>query len=630
MLIKVIGDHPLARNEDGSLKNVKANAFPTENVIISGPGTHGDLLLDYMNKAYGKYDEDLEDRLIDTLVPLHMRKDTVLIRPEKIDLAFEADELLQEIISKEKIKFLGVLDPRVRDAIKKRGELWRINYLPKTVEEMKEMIKGAKGSIGCRPIYYHSMETGIRWLTFEEFEKLGELDNKELARHLQEINKYCCDINSCGNNEIRFFMAEDSFNLNEYKDDDFTGWDGKKIRFYYEALKSKFWCSVKSEFRKDELENEEWRKAMFSRLIGEHDEEISEEDLLGLGCEFYMHIQWLPGARIENGEVIFDSIFSKVMPEEEKIYDEKVRSIILNFRREHDDIEYINVGRVIGSLSKRETMPGRREVYIVSFKVEGEEKERKRMIRLQKFGAVERLQSGEEKDVYKAFWYADEYKRYTLDRWNACEQLGMKLLPITTDDIYETIDGVEVPLIYFERDYIDGIATDKIPASRFENKEYAARFAKLLGEAAVVSMVTGRADNNKVIHFDDGDEVIIEEEGLPVDLINAENTSSFGDYTTALSGFTEAYAMPVINRKELVSDIRKFARDYVKALVDRFTELQKEYRDYQGAFDSLFKDRIYDKKGSIAYRWEKVLERLNTTDPIRLGEKIMAEIDSHI
>lgn len=637
MPVKLIGEHPLAKDEDGKLVNSIGDVFPAENTVITGPGIHDTLFLDYMDhveeehkrqgKPFTKEERDsLEDRLC-PFVRLHMKKDSVLIRTDcGMDMAFRADEVLQQIAPKEKIKFMGVLNESVRRSVKKRGELWRINTLPKTVEEMKQEISESKTALAGRA--YHG-ETGERYITYEEFEKLGELDIKELARTLNEIKRYSCIKSSCGVSELRFFMA-DKFNLGEYKDEDFTKWDEARLRVHYDGLKSKFWSSVKAEFRKEDLENEEFRKAMFSRLIGVHDDEISEEVLLGLSSEFYMHIQWLPGARIEHGEVIFDSVFEKEMPDEQKIYDEKVKDIILNLRREHgNSMEYINVGRIIGSSSKREKMPGRREVYIAVIKVKGKRKEKVKIIRMQKWNAVEYLQSGEETDIYKAICRAYDYERYILDRINGCRQLGMDLSEsIIPDEVIETIKNVPTPIIYYVRDYIYGIASDKIPASKLEKKEYALRFARLLGAAAAPNIILGRVSDGKVL-FDDGDEVVIEgRKGFPSKIKIGDMTSSFADYTTPLEKFAEDYAQPVVKRAGIAPDIEKFAEAYASAFVKRFKEIQKEYRDHKRAFNSLF-NRIYDT-GSFAFRWQKVLERLDNTDADALGNLIMDYIRKEI
>ena len=48
---------------------------------------------------------------------------------------------------------------------------------------------------------------------------------------------------------------------------------------------------------------------MYAALIGEDEKTASEESLLGLSSEFFMQIEWLPGGRIEEGELIFDTVF---------------------------------------------------------------------------------------------------------------------------------------------------------------------------------------------------------------------------------------------------------------------------------------------------------------------------------
>ena len=79
-------------------------------------------------------------------VDLIMEDDTVLIRPDpdNMQLMFRADELLQELVPKHQVKFLLVRNEKVRTAIKQRGEYWRISPLPKTPDEMKQMIAASK------------------------------------------------------------------------------------------------------------------------------------------------------------------------------------------------------------------------------------------------------------------------------------------------------------------------------------------------------------------------------------------------------------------------------------------------------------------------------------------------------
>jgi hypothetical protein len=47
---------------------------------------------------------------------------------------------------------------------------------------------------------------------------------------------------------------------------------------------------------------------------------------------------------------------------------------------------------------------------------------------------------------------------------------------------------------------------------------------------------------------------------------------------------------------------------------------------HRRAFRSLFRHRKYDDKGCFANRWEKVLNRLETVEPRRLGDQLRALI----
>ena len=216
---------------------------------------------------------------------------------------------------------------------------------------------------------------------------------------------------------------------------------------------------------------------MFAALLAQRDETISEETFLGLSSEFYMQIEWLPGGRIEEGELVLDPIFDEFernpnSPELRILCDDKARGFIFNFVREFGDLEYVNIGRIIGSLSQRPSAAGRRDVYVAEIKQEGTPQPFVRILRMQKWGIREHLE--ENKDLLRAIMEAEEYTDYILDRRLGCRQLGMNLPPrIVTRKISERYRGArheyEGQMIwstYFERDYIVGIATDKIPRLR--------------------------------------------------------------------------------------------------------------------------------------------------------------------
>lgn len=640
---RIIGDHPLAKDGCGRLKSRIGTVFPSDGTIVTLPGIHATQrqayldALDRHRQAEGLAPLTPEQRAAewDSAVDLIMENDTILIRPDpdKMALAFKADETLQELVSKQKVKFLNVLNRKVHEAIKRRGECWRISPLPKSPSEMKQMILRSRIGINCNEIYYFSPTTGTRLLTYHEFARLAALDDDALRRQLEEIKVFAFRCNSQAYPEISFFAVDKSFSKDSFSPYEFTGSSSEQLRADYEALRQQFCAAVAPPLQVDDVENVEWRNAMFAALLGQEDVTVSEETLLGLSSEFYMQVDWLPGARIEEGELLFDSVFEerieRMDPEQVRQWVEKSRGFIFNLIREYGDLEYVNIGRVIGSLSYRPPYYGRRDVYVAQIKQRESEKEILKIIRMQKWGVRERLDEG--RSLLEAIIQSEEYTEYVLDRRLGCRQLGMNLPPRTiarkmTERYFgrcKEYAGMTIWTPYFERDYVYGIATDKMPNRRLENHQFALRFARLLGAAAAPNMIVGRCDLEGHVVFDDGDEVVVEDsQGMPAEIVVADHTATFTNYTQDLRCFAAAYATPVNRRARYVPDPQAFFDAYVESFVERFYHIQQEYRKRKRAFDTLFKHRPRDPAGSFAYRWEQTLERLNRTDPQELAELI--------
>jgi hypothetical protein len=177
---------------------------------------------------------------------------------------------------------------------------------------------------------------------------------------------------------------------------------------------------------------------------------------------------------------------------------------------------------------------------------------------------------------------------------------------------------------YFERAYIRGAATDKVPPGRFADEAFWRAFARLLGAAAAPNVIVGRCTiANQTVLFDDGDEVLIEgPDGTPSQIIVADQTGTFVDFARELAVTTPPYADPINRRIEILPEPAEFARIYLDAFLESFLSIQQKYRMRRRAFDTLFHNRPYDEKGSFAYRWEQVLKRLDRTDPRELQEVI--------
>ena len=647
MLPRIIGEHPLAKDAHGKLKSRIATVFPYSNTIVTLPGIHATQRRGYID-LLSRQRQDLgleplsaeeESEEWNNSVDLIMENDTIQIRPDpdNMGLAFLADELLQQVTPKHKIRFLLACNEKVRAAVKQRGECWRVSPLPKTQREMSRMIDDSRIAIRGEELYYYSKATGTRFLTYQEFGRLETMPEPTLRGHLQEIREYSAGINRHGRPEIAFFMADRSFSKTNFAAHDFASLDGSALRDVYQSLRQAFRDAVAPEFQHDVADQLEWRNSMYAALIGQDETEMSEESLLGLSSEFFMQIEWLPGGRIEDGELIFDPAFEMAdelnEPDLQRLCDEKCRGFTYNFVREFGDLEYVNIGRVIGSLSHRGMTPGRRDVYIAQIKQRGIKDEIIKIIRMQKWGIREHLDDG--KRLLDAIIQAEEYTEYILDRRLGCRQLGMNLPPHTTAKrIGERYTGsasdmynAQIWSPYFERDYIRGMATDKIPPQRLANPEFANGLARLLGHAAAPNLIVGRCHGDGRVVFDDGDEVVIEDDaGMPAEIVVADQMGTFANYWTELDHYAAEYAEPVNRRLPILSNPEEFTELYIEGFVIRLSKIQLEYKRRKRGFDALFKHRPRDEGGSFAYRWERVLDRLRRADPRHLGDLIRSHI----
>jgi len=642
--LRIVGERPFSKDVHGKSVSRIASLFPHAGTMVTLPGIHATQRLAYVDllnrqraeRGLPKLTREEEDAETAKSVDLIMEDDAILIRPDpdNMPLAFKADELLQQLVPKHKVKFLHVRNQKVHDAIKRRGECWRVTPLPKSPHEMKQMIMASRIGIHGEEVYYYSKATGTRFLTCQEFEGLARLGDSRLRGHLAEIREFSAKTNLRGKPEVAFFMADKSFSKADFAACDFSSLPPEQVRAVHRQIGERFRSAVRAEVRRDDPDSLEWRNAMCAALLGHDEEVVSEETLLGMSSEFFMQIQWLPGGRIEEGELIFDPIFDEGIapgrdPQLQRLCDEKSRGFIYNVVREYGDLEYVNIGRVIGSLSRRPPTRGRREVYIAQVKQRDTQKEFLSIIRMQKWGVREHLDEG--KDLLEAIVESEEYTEYVLDRRLGCRQLGMNVpTRVTAKKIIETYSGkhrryqgISIWTPYFERDYIPGVATDKIPNHRFKSDAFASEYARLLGAAAALNVVVGRCDSEGHVLFDDGDEVVLEnEQGMPAEIIVADQTGTFADYRRELQEVAAQYAEPINRRADHVSDPRRFAGLYLDAFVERFSSIQQEYRRRKRAFDTLFKHRTRDEAGSFAYRWEKVLERLSRADPRELADLI--------
>ena len=378
MQLELIGPHPFAQNEAGAQVTRIGTLFPAYGALWTQlPGVHALQRLGFIERVNARraaqglppLSLEEEEQLTAASVDLIFEPDHILIRPdpERMDLAFVADELLQTLVSKRQVKFLSVADRRVRQAIKHRGEWWRLSAIPKSREAKQRMVFSSKVGIHGLPIYYYNRLTGTRWLTCQEFENLNKLDDVSLARHLQEIADHSLLRNRLGRPEVDFFAADlRRFGARQFAGLVYAQLAPEPLRAQFEQLRDHFRSAVHEAFRTDDCHNKAWCERILSTLFLEGNETQTDRSLSGLSPEFHLQIEWLPGGRFEEGEFLFDPIFDEAAdhPEDAELQhlcDPRAKGIIFNLIREYGDLEYVNVGCVPESLSlDRPQKQGRR------------------------------------------------------------------------------------------------------------------------------------------------------------------------------------------------------------------------------------------------------------------------------
>ena len=642
--MKLIGEPIFAKDAEGRLASRIGTIFLRTPGLVTKKGVHAMqriAWLDALNEereaaGLAAMTEAEEDAEIAESVDLVFTDTLVLVRPnpDRMDLALRADEELQKLVSKRCIRYLNTSSAKVRAALRERGENWRMARQPISQDDMANLIRNSRVPVGERPIYYYNQLSGTRFITAGTYSEIENLPPDAFRRQIVEAVKGLNSRNRTGHPEVDLFPASTPIEvktaLKSLKPDEM---DDAALKDFCFRVSREWRMALPPDLREESVENFEWRNEMCHELTrGPNETSAAEQELVaGIAPEFYRQIEWLPGARIDNGEVMFDAVYDEAArtqdPEILAICDNRVKSLLFNATRLFGSLDYINIGRIVHSLARHPELGSRRgNVYIMQYREFGAPAAKVLMIRLQKWGVAERLDEG--KSLLQSIVETDEYSDYILDRRLMCRQLGMRL-PHRLGYGHFTekyrgnneYNGVAVRTAYFVRSYVPGIASDKVPPAKFRNPAFALRFATLMGEAAALDMVVGRrSTQTRALVFDQNYEVVVlGEDGLPAEIRITDHAGSFTDYESGLDALAPDYASVVVRRKAFVADFNAFAAAYVSGFRHRLAETQVAYRTRRKAFDNLFIDRPYDTNGSGAYRWACALRRLDACDPARVA-----------
>lgn len=643
--MKIIGEKIFAKDAEGRLLSRIGTIFFRTPGLVTVRGSHAMQRLVWLQELAKEreltpVEEDAE--LADS-VDLIFTENHVLIRPdpERMDLAFKADEELQKMTSKRRIRYLNTNSIKVRAALRERGENWRMSRHPLSQEDFYDLIEGSKVSIGEGTIYYYNRASGTRYVTPSCYDQIAKLEPGAYRRQVKEFVEGLSRRNRHGNPEIDLFPTTTPPEIKRaYRTLDVDALDDAALRREVEKINTARRMLLPPELRDETIDNVEWRNEMCRTLTRmPHETSVGEQELVaGIAPEFFRQIEWLPGARIVNGEVIFDEIFAEAAasddPELKALCDPRVKALFFNTTRLFSKLAYINIGRIEHSLARHPTEGNRRgNVYIIQYREVGTLSARVLIIRLQKWGVAERLDEG--KDLTQAILETEEYSDYILDRRLMCRQLGMNLPKrIGYGSFSETYrgdnkyNGTTIRTMYFVRDYVPGIASDKIPLSRLRNPAWALKFAFLMGEAAAVDAIVGRRSSvTKELLFDKQYEVVRQGgDDMPAEIKITDHAGSFVNYEHPLESYVAQYAGFLRRRENLVTDYPNFVESYVEGFRRKLVQTREAYLSRRSAFDNLFQDRPYDTNGSGAYRWACILRRLENCDPQVVVDTLKAAV----
>ncbi len=650
--MKTLGDKIFAKDADGNLVSRIGTLFLRTPGLVTQRGVHAMQRMAWIAEINRERAEagrpplsenEAADELADS-VDLIFTDDCVLIRPDpaRMDLAFKADDVLQTLVSKRRIRFLNTHSAKVRDALRARGENWRMARPPLSAEEMDSLLARARVAIGCGRIYWYNSRTGTRLVTAGSCSDVAALGSEAFRAQVAELAAGIKAYNRLGQPEIGFFPPSLPPEVkNAFRAIDPEAPDAD-LRAAFDRAAQLYRAALPANLRVETAANFDFRNEMCAALTsGPNETAAAEGELIhGISPEFHRQIEWLPGARVVEGRLIFDPLFDEAArtqdPELLEVCDQRVRAIIFNMLRLFGTVEYVNVGRIARSLARRPVAGQRRgSVYIVQYKETGSPAERLYIIRFQKWGIAEHLDEG--KSLLQSMLEANEYADYILDRRLACRQLGMNLPhhvgfgqfteKYSGDNEYR---GTTVRAYYYVRSYIPGVASDKVPPERFRNPAFAKAFATLMGRAAALDMIVGRAatETGELV-FDQVHEVLIPgADGIPENVVVTDHAGSFVKYQDPLEKLAPAYANAVRRREKFVGDYAAFAKAYVTAFERQLADTQAEYRARRRAFDELFVHRPYDVAGSGAFRWSCVLKRLDECDPAAVAAALERAIEA--
>jgi hypothetical protein len=627
MGIIFIGPDFFAKDHKGDLLSPIASVFPKFRTIVNFRGIHADhvaIMLELLKQQSPRKEqheiEELELDICQDAVPLLFRGELILVRfdPANIERVFAADRILQFFVPREQIQFTGLNIPEMKRQLRRRGESWRMSPAPRSVEDICSHVAASKVQVSTGLTVYFSAPTGGRFLTYDEFmhiRPLLEQDRAEALARLREILNLCRRENNWGIRELSFFLPAGLSLDVAYLEEAVCALEAlpdsqnvEQVQRAFDRFAALFALTAGSELMVDDYHNPVWRNTMFCRLFDIIEEEM-EEWALHLSPEFHLNVKWLPGTFIVGDKLRFDPGA-----------DQRVRGLISHFWEKSGGLLSINVGHIEESQSSRDISGQERDVYLVVMTTR-DQKDSIRILRLMKWDVIHRIKMGIPLD--RAIADTFKYRDYIFDRLHAAARLGFPILSYSDIRLDEQVPGLGlIPVFFFERQYISGVVTDKIPISCYKNPNFIKSLSGLLGDTATFSLVLGRVSPlTGKIFYDDGDEVIqLNSRSIPTKLIIIETTGSFTDWTTPLLAMLpqcltrfRAHLDKALAGGVPFQVVNESVALFADAFCNKLHEIKETASDPSSNIRFFFNDRP-PEQGGIRNRWDGIIHRLETTD----------------
>ena len=287
--MKLLGEKIFARDAEGNLVSRIGTIFFRTPGLVTQRGVHAMQRIAWIEEIQRELGRELTpeeaEAEIAESVDLVFTEEHVLIRPnpERMDLAFRADDELQRLVPKINIRFLNTSSALVRKALRERGENWRMARAPISQDDMAELIANSKVPVGERPIYYYNRTTGTRFLTAETLARLESLAPDDFRRQMAEIVRCLGKRNRQGYPEVDVFPPtmpiEIKRSLQPLKPEEAPV---EELHAEAAAIIRRWRMALPSELRDESPDNFEWRNAMCQTLTrGPNETAAVEQELVG-------------------------------------------------------------------------------------------------------------------------------------------------------------------------------------------------------------------------------------------------------------------------------------------------------------------------------------------------------------